>query len=86
MKKYLNLILSFLKKLSFCTGVIILLMCILFYILSFVQLTFDLDIKFKGVLWVVLFGLAKTFQYLGLTIIGAEGVRKLKTMLSAKKT
>lgn len=32
----------------------------------------------KAVLWVVLFGLAKTFQYVGLAILGAEGVRRLK--------
>ena len=32
----------------------------------------------KGTLWVILFGLAKTFQYGGLTILGVEGVRRLK--------
>nr|WP_295069299.1 hypothetical protein [uncultured Fibrobacter sp.] len=33
----------------------------------------------KGILWVVLFGLAKTFQYGGLSIIGVEGVKRLKS-------
>jgi len=33
----------------------------------------------KGILWVVFFGLAKTFQYGGLTILGVEGIAKLKT-------
>lgn len=32
----------------------------------------------KGVLWFILFGLAKTFQYGGLTILGVEGVKRLK--------
>ena len=32
----------------------------------------------KGVLWFVLFGLAKTTQYIGLAIIGVEGWRRLK--------
>ena len=32
----------------------------------------------KGILWVILFGLAKTFQYGGLSIIGVEGVKRLK--------
>lgn len=32
----------------------------------------------KGVLWVVFFGLAKTAQYGGLTILGAEGIKRLK--------
>jgi len=27
------------------------------------------------VLWIVLFGLAKTFQYSGLSILGVEGVK-----------
>lgn len=33
----------------------------------------------QGILWVVLFGLAKTFQYGGLSIIGVEGVKRLKS-------
>lgn len=32
----------------------------------------------KGVLWVVLFGLAKTAQYGGITILGVEGYRRVK--------
>ena len=46
--------------------------------LSFVQMLLPLSVGMKSVLWVVLFGLAKTFQYAGLTIIGAEGVRRLR--------
>ena len=33
----------------------------------------------KGILWTVLFGLAKTFQYGGLTILGVEGYKRLKS-------
>ena len=32
----------------------------------------------KGVLWAVLFGLAKTCQYGGLTILGVEGYKRLR--------
>ena len=32
----------------------------------------------KGILWVIFFGLAKLFQYSGLTIIGVEGIKRLK--------
>jgi phosphoglycolate phosphatase len=32
----------------------------------------------KGVLWFILFGLAKTTQYAGLAILGVEGWRRLK--------
>ncbi len=39
----------------------------------------------KGVLWFILFGLAKTTQYAGLTIIGVEGWRKLKSKFMKSK-
>lgn len=39
----------------------------------------------KGILWFVLFGLAKTFQYAGLTIIGVEGFKRLKQKLKRTK-
>lgn len=69
---------GYLKKLSFKTGVLILSLCIPFYILSFAQMALDFSYAVKGALWVVFFGLAKTFQYAGLAIIGVEGIRKLK--------
>jgi hypothetical protein len=37
-----------------------------------------ISVEMKGVLWFVLFGMAKTFQYGGLTILGVDGVRRLK--------
>ena len=39
----------------------------------------------KGVLWAVLFGLAKTCQYSGLTILGVEGYNQLKRWVERKK-
>ena len=57
-------------------------MCIPFYILSFAQMTLDLSYTVKGILWVVLFGLAKTFQYAGLAILGVEGIKRLKNWWS----
>lgn len=67
-----------LRKLSFRTGVIVLSLCVPFYILSFAQMALPLSAYAKGVLWFVLFGFAKTFQYAGLTIIGVEGIKKLR--------
>ena len=69
---------AWLSKLSFRTGVIVLLCCIPCYILSFAQLLLPISTTAKSVLWVVLFGLAKTFQYGGLSILGVEGVKRLK--------
>ncbi len=39
---------------------------------------FRLRITAKGVLWAVLFGMAKTCQYGGLTILGVEGYIRLR--------
>ena len=67
---------------SFKTGVIVLLACIPFYILSFAQMALPISATAKGVLWALFFGMAKTAQYGGITILGAEGVRKIKTWIN----
>ena len=43
-----------------------------------------ISVTAKGILWTVLFGLAKTCQYGGLTILGAEGYKRLKDKLKHK--
>lgn len=81
MKYFFTRIRNWLQGLSFRTGVIVLAMCIPFYILSFAQMAVPseyLSAGAKGVLWFVLFGLAKTCQYGGLTILGVEGYRRVK--------
>ena len=77
-KQTLASVKKWLSGLSFRTGVIVLLMCIPFYILSFAQMALPISVEAKGVLWFILFGLAKTCQYGGLTILGVEGIRRLK--------
>ena len=74
-----------LQGLSFKTGVIVLALCIPFYIISFAQMALPISTEMKGVLWVVFFGLAKTFQYGGLTILGVDGWKRLKTYFGKKK-
>lgn len=81
MKKFLLALKQRLSKLSFRTGVIVLSMCIPFYILSFAQMLLPLSIEMKGMLWVIFFGLAKAFQYGGLTILGVEGWKRLRAAL-----
>ena len=73
---------TFLKRFSFRTGIIILFLCIPFYILSFAQMAMDFSYSVKGILWVIFFGLAKTFQYAGLAILGVEGIKRLKVWWS----
>ena len=74
-----------LQSLSFKTGVIVLLCCIPFYILSFAQMLLPISAASKGVLWTVLFGMAKTCQYGGLTILGVEGYNRVKNWIKRKK-
>lgn len=76
---------QWLGRLSFRTGVIVLALCVPCYIFSFAQMLLPISAKAKGVLWVIFFGLAKTFQYGGLTILGVEGWKRLKARLSRKK-
>ncbi len=76
---------NFLQRLSFRTGVIVLLCCIPCYILSFAQMALPISAATKGVLWFILFGMAKTTQYAGLTILGVEGIRRLKAWRERKR-
>lgn len=70
-----------LARLSFRTGVMVLLSCILFYILSFAQMLLPISATAKGTLWFVLFGMAKVAQYTGLAIVGVEGTRRIRKLL-----
>ena len=76
---------TWLQSLSFRTGVIVLLCCIPFYVLSFAQMLLPISAAAKGVLWTVLFGMAKTCQYGGLTILGFEGYNRLKCYFKHKQ-
>ena len=84
-KQTLASVKKWLSGLSFRTGVIVLLMCIPFYILSFAQMALPISVEAKGVLCFILFGLAKTCQYGGLTILGVEGIRRLKAKFRKNK-
>jgi phosphoglycolate phosphatase len=85
MKDLFRRLKSWLQGLSFRTGVIVLSLCIPFYLLSFAQMLLPISAGAKSVLWVVLFGLAKTTQYAGITILGVEGYRRLKSRLRRRK-
>lgn len=74
----LSKIKNFLGKLSYKTGIIVLSICIPFYLLSFIQMGWEISYTTKGILWAVFFGLAKAFQYGGIAILGTEGIKRLK--------
>ena len=75
---------SWLHRLSFRTGVVVLLLCIPFYILSFLQMSWPVSVGMKSALFVIFFGLAKTFQYTGITILGAKGLKRLKDWFKSR--
>lgn len=75
-----------LQGLSYRTGLWVLASCIPFYILSFAQALLPISVEMKGALWFVLFGMAKTTQYAGITIIGVDGYRRLKRRFFGKRS
>lgn len=83
-KGFFRKVKHWLQSLSFKTGAIVFLCCIPFYILSFAQMLLPISVTAKGILWTVLFGLAKTCQYGGLTILGVEGYKRLKNKFKKK--
>lgn len=85
MKQLFKKIKLWLQSLSFRTGVIVLLCCMPFYILSFAQMLLPISAAAKGVLWTVLFGIAKTCQYGGITILGVDGYNRVKEYLRGRK-
>lgn len=77
-RKYLAIIKEWLQSLSFRTGIIVGMICIVFYVLSFAQMLLPISVTSKGILWTVFFGLAKTAQYSAILILGKTGIERLK--------
>lgn len=78
---------DWLASLSFRTGIIVLLLCLLCYAISFLQMLLPsewLSIEGKGVVWFVFFGLAKTFQYTALLILGKEGWQRVRAYIKKR--
>ncbi len=44
-----------------------------------------ISVEAKSVWWTVLFGMAKTCQYGGLTILGVEGYQRVKNWVKRKR-
>lgn len=63
---------------SFRTGVVLVAVCILCYVISFAQMLLPLSVTAKGVLWFIFFGMAKTAQYAAIAVLGTAGVKRLR--------
>lgn len=84
-KKLFSRVVAYLKRLSPKTGIIILALCVPFYIISFAQMALPISTTLKGVLWVIFFGLAKTAQYTGLTILGVSEIKNLSKYFKERR-
>ena len=76
---------QWLGRLSFRTGIVVATLCIISYIVSFAQILLPISATMKGVLWTVFFGLAKTFQYAALLILGTAGLTRFKAIFKCQK-
>ena len=76
---------NFLSRLSFRTGVVLVILCVICYIVSFAQMLLPISVAAKGVLWIVFFVFAKTFQYSALAVLGVEGVKRVKSWWKNRK-
>lgn len=75
----------FLRRFSFKTGVILMALCVPFYIISFAQALLPISTTAKTILWVVFYGLAKSLKYAGLAIVGVGGWERIKRRWRRKK-
>lgn len=76
---------QWLGRLSFRTGIVVATLCAISYIVSFAQILLPISATMKAVLWTVFFGLAKTFQYAALLILGTIGLTRLKALFKCQK-
>lgn len=81
----INRIKRWLASLSYRTGIMILIVCVLCYVISFAQMLLPISVAAKGVLWVIFYGLAKTAQYSAILILGKSGISSLRKRFSRNR-
>ncbi len=77
-REYFVKLRDWLRGLSFRSGVIVGVVCVVCYVVSFAQMLLPISVGMKGALWVIFFGLAKASQYASLLILGKAGYQRLK--------
>lgn len=76
---------EWLQSLTFRTGVVVLCVAVVCYIISFAQMLLPISVAAKGVVWFIFFGLAKTAQYSGLLIVGVDGWKRIKSWIRSHR-
>lgn len=84
MKRGIAKIAGWLKGLSFRSGAVCVGLAALCYGISFGQMLLPISVGAKGALWVIFFGLAKTFQYSAVLILGKSGLQRLKGIFARR--
>lgn len=75
-----------LSKLSFRTGLILLVLCLLFHGVAVGFFTIPLEGETKALLITISFALAKIFQYSAVAILGVRGVMRVKAWIRKMKS
>ena len=81
----MNYIKSRLSAMSYRTGLIVAIICLACYIISFAQMLLPISVAAKGALWATFYGLAKATQYTAILILGKTGIDKLRALLRRNK-
>ena len=84
-KDYIIRLKVWLGSLSFRTGVVVALCCVLFYAISFAQMLLPISVAAKGVIWAAFFGLAKAAQYSAILILGTTGVKRIRQYFKSSR-
>ena len=76
---------KFFKGLSIRTGIILLIICVLLYVVALIQPLLPISKVAKAIIFATSFGLAKIFQYSAIAVLGVKGWQILKRKLGIKK-
>ena len=76
---------KFFKGLSIRTGIILLIICVLFYVVALIQPLLPISKVAKTIIFTTSFGLAKIFQYSAVAVLGVKGWQTFKRKLGIKR-
>ena len=76
---------KFFKGLSIRTGIILLIICVLLYVVALIQPLLPISKVAKTIIFTTSFGLAKIFQYSAVAVLGVKGWKLLKGKIGIKK-
>lgn len=85
MKRVFEKFRNWLSTLSFRTGVMVGVVCVACYAISFAQMLLPISVAAKSALWVTFYGLAKASQYSAILILGKAGLQRVRKIFRARE-